>query len=309
MGVGATTRVVGLLLRARLDTHGAERARSKENRMVPSQQPSTSVSAAARRHRRTRRSAALRAVLTLSVTVAMMVAPAARRAMADGMKSVAPEAVGMSSERLNRIQPFMQGYIDDGKLAGITTLVARRGQVAHFESVGMAHAEGELPMRADTIVRIYSMTKPITSVAVMMLYEQGRLRLNAPVSEYIPEFAKLRVYDAADEAGVEPKRAMTVRDLLTHTPGLSYGWSDAPVDKEYQKADPRAGTLQDMARKLGEIPLMHQPGAAWEYSQDFRSWVSVTACSGILGHGKNRTQRGRLQRVPAVYVELPSIGV
>jgi CubicO group peptidase (beta-lactamase class C family) len=129
--------------------------------------------------------------------------------------------VGMSADRLGRIRPFMQGYVDAGRLAGITTLIARHGEVVHFESVGMAHIESGAPMRQDTIVRIYSMTKPITSVAVMMLYEQGRLRLNAPVSEYIPEFAKLRVYDAADEAGVEPKRAMTVRDLLTHTSGLS----------------------------------------------------------------------------------------
>ena len=121
-------------------------------------------------------------------------------------------------------------------------------------------------MRADTIVRIYSMTKPITSVAVMMLYEQGLLRLNAPVSEYIQEFAGLRVCDAAEPAGVEPSRAMTVRDLLTHTSGLSYGWSDAPADKAIHAADVRSGTLADMARKLGSIPLMHHPGDAWEYS-------------------------------------------
>jgi len=124
----------------------------------------------------------------------------------------------------------MQKYVDDGKLAGITTLIARRGEVVHFESVGMAHVEADLPMRDDTIVRIYSMTKPITSVAVMMLYEHGKLRLTAPVSEYLPEFADLSVYDEADGAGVAPRRPMTVRDLLTHTSGLSYGWSDAPVD-------------------------------------------------------------------------------
>jgi len=160
----------------------------------------------------------------------------------------------------------MQKYVDDGKLAGITTLIARRGEVVHFESVGMAHVEADLPMRDDTIVRIYSMTKPITSVAVMMLYEHGKLRLTAPVSEYLPEFADLSVYDEADGAGVAPRRPMTVRDLLTHTSGLSYGWSDAPVDKAYQQADVTGGTLEDMARRLGEIPLMHHPGAEWEYS-------------------------------------------
>jgi CubicO group peptidase (beta-lactamase class C family) len=173
---------------------------------------------------------------------------------------------GMSVERLGRIRPFMQSYVDDGKLAGITTLIARRGEVVHFESVGMAHTEADLPMSGDTIVRIYSMTKPITSVAVMMLYEQGCLRLNAPVSEYIPEFADLRVYDPSDEAGVAPHRAMTVRDLLTHTSGLSYGWTDAAVDKAYGAAEVRSGTLAEFARKLGDIPLMHHPGATWEYS-------------------------------------------
>lgn len=192
------------------------------------------------------------------------------------------EAVGMCADRLRRIRPFMQEYVDRGQLAGITTLIARHGEVVHFESVGMARTEADAPMRHDTIVRIYSMTKPITSVAVMTLYEQGRVRLNAPVSEYIREFADLRVYDETDAGGIEPDRPMTVRDLLTHTSGLSYGWSDAPVDKMYQEAEPRGGTLAEMVCKLGAIPLMHQPGAVWEYSlaTDVLGYL-VQAVSGV----------------------------
>ncbi|MEO2004192.1 MAG: serine hydrolase domain-containing protein [Candidatus Poribacteria bacterium] len=177
-----------------------------------------------------------------------------------------PENVGMSADRLRRIRPVMQGYVDQGRVAGVTTLIARRGEVAYFESVGMAHTEADVPMRPDTIFRIYSMTKPITSVAVMMLYEQGRVLLNDPVSKHVPEFADLRVYDANDPDGVVPERAMTVRDLLTHTSGLIAGWGKSPVAKAYQEADLKSGSLEDMVRKLAKIPLMHHPGASWDYS-------------------------------------------
>lgn len=218
----------------------------------------------------------------LSLAVALTTVFSALTPPATATELASAETVGMSSERLGRIEPFMQEYVDAGKLAGITTLIARHGQVVHFESVGMAHAEGELPMRPDTIVRIYSMTKPITSVAVMILYEQGRVRLDAPVSEYIPEFADLRVYDEDEPAGVEPERAMTVRDLLRHTSGLSYGWSGSPVDKLLQQANVWSGTLEDMVGKLAEIPLMVQPGSTWHYglSTDVLGYL-VQAVSGV----------------------------
>jgi CubicO group peptidase (beta-lactamase class C family) len=165
----------------------------------------------------------------------------------------------------------MQGYVDEGKLAGVMTMIARRGKVAHFEKFGKMDIAADKPMEFDTIFRIYSMTKPITSVAIMMLYEEGRFQLNDPVSKFIPEFKDLKVFKNATKEGIElayTEREMTIRDLLTHTSGLTYGWGNGPVDKMYQQAklfDPN-GTLKDAITKLARIPLVHQPGTAWEYS-------------------------------------------
>ncbi|MBT3268451.1 beta-lactamase family protein [Candidatus Poribacteria bacterium] len=187
-------------------------------------------------------------------------------ATAQGVRTSSPENVGMSADRLLRIRPVMQGYVDAGRVAGVVTLIARHGEAVHFESVGMAHTEADAPMRPDTIFRIYSMTKPITSVAVMMLYEQGQVLLSDSVSKYIPEFTDLRVYDANDPNGVAPERPMTVRDLLTHTSGLIMGWGGSPVAKAYQEADLKSGSLADMVPKLAKILLAHHPGTVWDYS-------------------------------------------
>ncbi len=192
-------------------------------------------------------------------------------AAGQGLPIAAPEESGLSSERLQRISPVMQGYVDEGKVAGVMTMVARRGKVVHFEKFGKMDIAADKPMEFDTIFRIYSMTKPITSVAIMMLYEEGRFQLNDPVSKFIPEFKDLKVFKNETEEGIElahTKREMTIRDLLTHTSGLTYGWGDGPVDKMYQRAklfDPK-GTLKEAVSKLSRIPLVHQPGTAWEYS-------------------------------------------
>ncbi|MCZ6679929.1 MAG: serine hydrolase [Candidatus Poribacteria bacterium] len=191
-----------------------------------------------------------------------------------GLPTATPEDVGLSSTRLQRISPVMQRYVDDGKLAGVMTMVARRGKVVHFEKFGMMDIEGNKPMEFDTIFRIYSMTKPITSVAIMMLYEEGHFQLDDPVSEFIPAFKNMKVFNGTTENGIElvnAKREMTIRDLLAHTSGLTYGWGDGPVDQMYQKAlkqifERREGTLKDMVRKLSLIPLIHHPGTAWQYS-------------------------------------------
>ena len=183
-----------------------------------------------------------------------------------------PEKVGLSSARLERINTLMQDYVDEGKLAGVVTMVARRGKVAHFERFGLMDIETRKPMQLDTIFRIYSMSKPITSVAVMMLYEEGRFLLNDPVSKYTPEFKDLKVFIKKTEEGLELtdlEREITIRDLLSHTAGLGYGWNDDPAFVElYEEADlfNRKGTIKDMVEKLTKLPLLHQPGTKWHYS-------------------------------------------
>src|SRR6185436_4031168 len=135
----------------------------------------------------------------------------------------APEDVGMSTERLRNVSRVVQRYLDEQKLPGAMSLVARRGQVVHFETYGEMDAERHTPMRPDTLFRIYSMTKPIASVALMTLYEEGRFLLDDPASKFIPELADLQVFDGgtADSFQVRaPSRPMTVRDLLMHTSGL-----------------------------------------------------------------------------------------
>ena len=189
-----------------------------------------------------------------------------------GLPSVAPEKVGISSERLQRIEPVMQRYVDDDKLAGVLTMIARHGQVVHFKTYGMMDREVGKPMQRDAIFRIYSMTKPITSVAVMMLYEEGRFQLDDPVSKYIPEFKDLKVYAGGTSGNMQVaplERDITIRHLLTHTSGFTYGlFSNTPVDSLYLKADlwSNEGTLQDMIDKLSHIPLLYQPGSTWHYS-------------------------------------------
>ncbi len=183
-----------------------------------------------------------------------------------------PEAVGLSSERLLRINRVMQGYVDDGKVAGIVTAVARRGKVAHFECFGMGDIEAGRPMETHSIFRIFSMSKPITSTAVMMLYEEGRFQLGDPVSKYIPELKDMKVFVKKTEAGVETvaaERQITIRDLLLHTSGLGYGLDkNNPVDAMYAEGQMLRGdeTLEEKMKRLAGLPLVNQPGAKWRYS-------------------------------------------
>ncbi len=186
------------------------------------------------------------------------------------MKLRTPEEVGFSASRLKRIDAVMQRYVDQRTLAGIVTLVAHRGHVVHFEKFGFQDIETGKPMELDTIFRIYSMTKPITSVALMMLFEQGLVRLADPVSKFIPEFKKVKVWVNEGELAALT-REITVHDLLTHTAGLSYGEYEethTPVDKLYDQADVfnTDMTLQEMMRRIADLPLVHQPGEVWRYS-------------------------------------------
>ncbi len=192
------------------------------------------------------------------------------------MNIVSPEKVGLSSTRLNRIGEAMQGYVDKGQPPGMITLVARRGKVAHLQCFGMMDVEAGKPMQRDTIFRIYSMTKPIASIALMMLFEAGHFVLDDPVSRFILEFSDLKVFVRSTATGVELadlEREMTIWNLLTHTAGLGYALlEDTPVEDMYRGAgmlDPLRVlqvSLQDMVQALAKLPLAHQPGSDWRYS-------------------------------------------
>ncbi len=199
--------------------------------------------------------------------VCVLLSGIAAFAFAQGLPIAIPEDVGVSAERLEHIRPVMQGYVDDGTMAGLLTVVARRGKIVHFETVGMQDIENNRPMAADTMFRIHSMTKPITSVAVMMLYEEGHFQLNTPISKFIPEFKNMKVYNEDQTEISDAKNAITVKHLLTHTAGIIYGWGGDPADKRFQEADIFASgaTLADMARKLSTVPLVHEPGEDWTY--------------------------------------------
>jgi len=184
-----------------------------------------------------------------------------------------PEMVGISAERLRRIDAAMARLVDEKQVAGLVTLLERHGKVVHFNAVGKLDVRKADPVQKDSIFRIYSMTKPVTGVAMMMLYEEGKWRLDDPVARYIPEFARLKVYTGKNDDGSpkleDAKRSMTMRELMTHTGGLGYVLNaNNPVDKiiiEGNVLNSRA-SLQDMITGLAKIPLLAQPGTRWSYS-------------------------------------------
>jgi len=194
--------------------------------------------------------------------------------LAQELPTAKPETVGLSSERLQRIATAVQRNIDDKRIAGAVTMVVRRGQVAWFRAQGMADREAQKPMRSDEMFRICSMSKPITSVAVMMLYEEGYFTLEDPVSKYLPEFKDPKVYvapAAGEPYSIPATREITIRDLLRHTSGLTYPWN-AMLGPLYEKANVASGLLQydgtigDSVKRLAGLPLLFNPGDRWEYS-------------------------------------------
>lgn len=194
--------------------------------------------------------------------------------VAQDLPRATPEEVGLSSERLARVDEVFTSYANEGRMAGAVGMVIRHGKVAWVDAWGVRDLSADDPMEPDDIFRIYSMTKPITSVAVMMLYEEGRFFLDDPVGRYLPELASLRVADLdasegpADIATVRANRPMTVRDLLRHTSGLSYGsFSNTVVDQAYRASGVAEwSTLAELVAALGEHPLVYQPGTQWHYS-------------------------------------------
>ena len=183
-----------------------------------------------------------------------------------------PIDVGLCPQRSQRLLDVLQGEIQSQRLPGAVVLVARRGKIALFESLGQQDPATGVPMAKDAIFRIYSMTKPLVSVAVMMLMEQGQLLLSDPIDKYLPEFAGQKVAIDANGQQVlqDAKQAATLQDLLRHTAGLTYEFlGAAPVQQQYARATVNSRDLSntEFARRLAEIPLMYQPGTVWEYSR------------------------------------------
>ena len=188
-------------------------------------------------------------------------------AFGQGLPTATPEEIGFSTEPLERIRPMLQDYVDKENLPGFLTVVARRGKIVHFETIGMQDIENKNPIEADTIFRIYSMSKPITSVAAMILYEEGHFQLDTPISKFIPEFANMKVYNKDQTEILDAKKEITIKQLLMHTAGFTYGWGNKPVDERYKelKMSGADASLADMAKTLGDIPLVHEPGERWTY--------------------------------------------
>ena len=188
--------------------------------------------------------------------------------LSSGLPAGDPTDVGMVDEGLARIRPAMQAYVDDRRVAGVMTMVARQGRVVHWDAVGLRDLATSDPLEPDDLFRVYSMTKPVTSVAAMILVEQGKVSLDDPVSKFIPEFADVTVLTDADER-VEPSCPITVEHLMTHTSGLTYGFfGDSPVDRLYREsgAFTQATSLDDLAMRVAGLPLLASPGERWNYS-------------------------------------------
>jgi CubicO group peptidase (beta-lactamase class C family) len=219
------------------------------------------------------------ALVTLLVAPLAIQVPAQPARVAVGaerhrdLATAAPESVGVSSERLRRIDAAMKAAVENKQTAGVVTLLARHGKVVHFNAVGQKDIRKPEPVQKDSIFRIYSMTKPVTGVAMMMLYEEGKWRLEDPVSRHVPELAKLHVYAGQNADGtpkLEPaRRPMTMRELMTHTGGLGYTLNqNDPVHRMFIQANVlnTRAPLQAMIDGLAKLPLIAQPGTRWAYS-------------------------------------------
>ena len=210
--------------------------------------------------------------------------------------TTSPESVGFDSARLKVLDAAMAKAVADGRVAGMTTLLARHGKIVEFNTYGKASIDANTPMTKDEIFRIYSMTKPLTGVAMMILFEQGKWRLDDPVTRYVPEFKNLRVMTGIGPDGKtmvteEAKRPPTMREIMSHTAGFGYGLGDVhPVDKMYrEKKVLAANGLKEMVDRTATIPLMFQPGTSWSYSNavDIQGYI----VEKLSGHEVRRVPR------------------
>jgi CubicO group peptidase (beta-lactamase class C family) len=212
----------------------------------------------------------LTAVRVLLLT-AVVAALASTGLLSKDLPSAKPEDVGLSSERLARMTKAIHAYVDAGRTPGVVTLIARHGKVVHLDAYGKADLTTGRATRADDIFRMYSMTKPITSVALLMLYEEGKFQLTDPLSKFYPAFADVKVLTGTAPGGGmlldSPRRPITIQDVFRHTAGFTYGFfGGSPLDKMYQDANVFAKDLDDLMMKLGKLPLAYQPGERWVYS-------------------------------------------
>jgi CubicO group peptidase (beta-lactamase class C family) len=190
--------------------------------------------------------------------------------VAKDLPTAKPEAVGMSTERLARMDRAIHAYVDAGRTPGVVTVIARHGKIVHVDVYGKADVASGRPTRSDDLFRMYSMTKPITSVALLMLYEEGKFQLTDPLAKYFPGVADMRVYAGASPTGGAlldaQKRPVTIQHVFSHSAGFSYGFGGSPVDRMYQEANLLATNLDDFMTKLVKLPLGYQPGDRWQYS-------------------------------------------
>jgi CubicO group peptidase (beta-lactamase class C family) len=216
----------------------------------------------------------LAAALTAAALASAPLASAAPKAApaAALTQVVAPEAVGFDAARLKKLDAYMAGVVAQGRVAGMTTFLARHGKVVEFNTYGKKSLATGEPMTKDTIFRVYSMTKPITGAAMMILFEEGKWRLDDPVTRYVPEFKNLKVVSRVNPDGTmvleDMNRPPTMREIMSHTAGFGYGLQDEhPVDKLYRSKQVLGATgLHQMIERTAEIPLMYQPGTSWRYS-------------------------------------------
>src|SRR4051812_6384288 len=240
------------------------------------------------------------AYFATALTAALMIAsasfgadaPAAKPAAAaarDLSATAAPEAVGFDSQRLKALDAYMAKTVADGRVAGMTTLLARHGKVVEFNTYGKTSLATGQAMPKDEIFRIYSMSKPLTGVAMMILFEQGKWRLDDPVTRFVPEFKNLKVMVADDGEGhvtrvEDVRRPPTMREIMSHTAGFGYGLGEKhPVDKLYREKKVLGSTgLKDMIDRTATIPLVYQPGTSWRYSSavDIQGYI----VERITGH-------------------------
>ena len=199
--------------------------------------------------------------------------------------TIDPAEAGFDPDRLARVDALTHAYVDDGRFPFVQLLVARGGEIVHHDLYGFADRDSERPIRDDSIVRVYSMTKPVTSVALMMLYEQGEVLLEDPVSTYLPSFAEPRVWVGGDHVNYttrEAEREVTVHDVLTHMSGLTYGFQHQhPLDALYRTHGigdftPSTRSLAEEMELLGSLPLQFDPGTGWCYS------MSTDVCGAIV---------------------------
>ena len=191
------------------------------------------------------------------------------KARADELPHASPEEVGLSVKKLERVNALVQEAVDKVQTPGVVVLIVRHGKVAYLRTFGKLSAATNEPMGTDAIFRIHSMTKPITTVAALLLYEQGSFKLDDPVSRYLPEFKGLRVHTGSADETVPVKREMTIRDLMRHTSGLTYGMPNGTiVDRMYiaRGIDGPELSLAEMVTALGQLPLQDQPGSRFNYS-------------------------------------------